>query len=139
MRFGKKRKAEMFIITMIFLIGFVFAVQQNLLQYSVIDISEPLEENDVYLLWNIRELFNESLLDSADCLDAGTRMQGLKNYMDTQILRGGYALELNYTFMACEANWGTGNNILRIDVKLVSETTETIAAYYFSNFIETPP
>jgi len=133
-----RRKGQMFIITMVFLIGFVFAVQQNLFQYSALEVSEYIEQNDAYLLQNIKGLFSDALqsvtgCETAEecCSTASQKVSSLSNYLTSQILKGGYVLELGYSFLDCEANWETNNNVLKIDIVLISETTETKATYYF--------
>jgi hypothetical protein len=125
----KKQKAQMLIITMIFLIGFIFAVQQNLLQYSQVNAPESMRENDIYLLNNIGNLFEEMLQASESCADTQTKMAELDTYLKTQIFRGGYILELDYS-INCAVDSETIN--LDVDLTLKSEKTETTTSFQLS-------
>jgi len=125
MALRKKHKAQMFIVTMIFLIGFIFSVQQNLFQYSEADVPGSMEQNDIYLLWNIRDLFRDTLEGSADCAEAQTRLSTLENYLNTRIFRGGYVLEVGYQLL-CE-NWESATEApLKLSITLTGEKTETV-------------
>jgi len=137
MAFRKKRKAEMLIITVVFLIGFVFSVQQNLLHYSAVDISDPLENNDLYLMKNVEQMFTELLMNTEseeECINMLlSELINLRSFLNTQIFRGGYVLESDFS-LDCN-NWDSSINApLTITIRIIGENELTDSTFDIFRF-----
>jgi len=91
------RKAQMFIVTMLFLVGLIFTVQQLLFQYSALDLSSPFRQNDIYLLENMKNAVNRTIKSTPDCPDFSQKMDELDSFMRSMGPKEGYALSIDYT------------------------------------------
>ena len=60
-----RRKGQMFIVTIVFLVGLVFVVQQILLQYSYVDMPSSYKETDYYLLKSIEGVATQAVMMSS--------------------------------------------------------------------------
>lgn len=86
----------MFVVTMIFLVGLIFFVQQALFGYTALDLSEPFKTDDYYVNENIREGVNEIIGNSTTCEEANLRIYEFIDFVQRQTVKRGYELELNY-------------------------------------------
>ncbi len=136
MHVNKKRKAQMFIITMIFLIGFVYTIQYNLYQYSLINMIEPFERGGENLLLNIKNLFTETLVQSSTCMEAGNELEILKNKLLLQIFKGGYVIERLEYSLDCDLWDSILYPPLLLTVSMTTEKTETNADFEIFRFAE---
>lgn len=91
------RKGQMFIVTMLFLVGLIFTVQQLLFQYSAIDLSSSFRQNDIYLLENMKDAVNRTIKSTPDCPDFSQKMDELDSFMRSMGPKEGYALSIDYT------------------------------------------
>jgi hypothetical protein len=127
-------KAQMFIITMVFLAGLIVAVQQILIQYSELDISKGFDRSDSHLIDNIKDMFNRTLESSECCPVALGRVKEMDGFINR---RGGgsYFLELGYNGnqavnIRCE-NFNTNDSVLNLSVKVTTAGTETEGTFSF--------
>ena len=65
----KKVKAQMYIVTIIFLVGLIVTVQQSFLQYTNIDVTDAYTGSEYFLLKSIKDVSQETLLRSSDCTE----------------------------------------------------------------------
>ena len=89
-------KAQMFVLTMIFLMGLIFAVQQLLFQYTALDLSAPFRQNPVYLLENTKNIINRTIRSTPECADFGAKMEEFNDFLNTRVPPGGYIISLSY-------------------------------------------
>jgi hypothetical protein len=123
------RKAQMFVITMIFLIGLIFSVNGLLFQYTSLDLSTPFRENPVYLLGNIKSMINKTIKTTANCSDFSASMDELKGFLDKSIPRGGFSLSVSYR-LDC-TNWeSTANPPLNLTIQIVGKNVDVSSTIY---------
>ena len=131
-------KAQMFIVTMVFLAGLIFTVQQLLFQYSFLDLSEPLRDMDANLLGSIRDMFSDCLAASPDCQSAAQAAQEIHTFLLAQTFRG-LDLEFKYwqdgkwastPYLNC-TNWGTPDPVLQLKLTVTSPTSYREVEYEF--------
>ena len=116
-------KAQMFIITMVFLVGLVFAVQSILSQYAFLDVAKVFETNDLTLLLSTKKSFQATLQSSPTCQHAGTSLQELENFLEKKVV-GGSTIDITYT-LDCSL-WGSSPLNLTIHLKSIeTDTLET--------------
>ena len=94
----------MFVLTMIFLIGLIFAVQQILFQYTALDLSAPFRQNPVYLLQNTKTLINASIRSTPECADFGAKMKEFNDFLNTRAPQRGYIISMSYR-LNCSNYW----------------------------------
>lgn len=125
------RKAQMFVITMIFLLGLIFTVQRLLFQYTALDLSAPFRENTVYLLENTRDAINRTIKTTPDCADFSAKMQELNDFLDRSIPRGGYSLSLSYKVNCTYwINSPPNNAPLNLTIQIVGKNADTTSRVY---------
>jgi hypothetical protein len=94
------KKGQMFIVSVIFLIGMVFVVQQALFSYSEIDMSSPFEIRDGEVFGNMADVVNKTITGSYSCNGTkdsfNERMEKLKASFLEEYGRE-YAVEILYT------------------------------------------
>lgn len=95
-------KAQMFIITMVFLVGLVFAVQTSLSQYSFIDLADSFKDNQGELYTSVITSFESTLL-SPDCPAARVHKNELEQFMEGRVI-GGTTIDVDATLDCAE--WG---------------------------------
>ncbi len=125
------RKAQMFIVTMVFLTGVIFTVQQLLFQYSELDLSMPLQKTDFYIIQNTRNLLQQSLIASS-CAEAEENLQETLSFLAEQPLRG---FTMSFLFngelypnINC-SNWDTSRPVLELQMDVVGPGTDTVVVY----------
>ncbi|MFQ5647977.1 MAG: hypothetical protein ACE5FW_01960 [Candidatus Aenigmatarchaeota archaeon] len=135
---GKNRKGQMFVVTMVFLTGLIFAVQQLLFQYSLVDLSEPMQRTDLYLLESAGSIFNITM-EGLDCADSGSVARTLQDLveLDTWLARQtfrGYSLELEYNGLDTpnlDCN-GETDAVLVLDIRIIGPGSETERIYIYT-------
>jgi len=121
-------KAQMFIITMVFLVGLVFTVQQILLQYVFLDLPAQFQRDDFYLMQNIRDAFNQTLQVS-NCASAPANLGELADFMKQQI-GSKYVIDLENTLSTLNCtSFGTNNPSLILKIHLIGPDTDTRNAF----------
>lgn len=89
-------KGQMFILTIIFLIGLIYTVQQGLTSYSLLDFTEPFEENDFYTLSNVREMFERTVATTETCAEAEENLNELVNFFGAKLIFGGFIIDIGF-------------------------------------------
>ncbi len=130
---NRRMRAQMFIVTMVFLVGLIFTVHQSLFQYSFTDLSQSAQKNDFYLFKNTINAFNRTLQLSDSCNNAANNLQSLADFLNQQIFRGGYSLDIEDTLGTLDCNnVGTPNATLRLTIHLIGSDTDTKGVFYLS-------
>jgi hypothetical protein len=62
-----RKKGQLFLVAVVFLIGMLFVVQQALFQYSAIDMTKPFEARDAELFGNIVGMVNATINNTYYC------------------------------------------------------------------------
>ena len=75
----RKRKGQLFVVTMIFLVSLLFSVQSLLFNYSETDLSIPPQNSDTYIMKNMESIFQTALDSSAYCNEARENVIILKD------------------------------------------------------------
>lgn len=124
-------KAQMFIVTIVFLVGLIFTVQQSLFQYSFLDLPAQSERNDYYIFSNVKDIINQTIRTAETCLEAEQNVEETAAFLDKQILKGGYVLEIIWSFEC--ANWDTQDPVLNLTIHLKGADTDTTGTFYLYN------
>ncbi len=133
-----KRKAEMFMVTLIFLIGLIFTVQQSLREYSALDLSEPFQPNDYYLSNNMKDVFAVLMKSAPDCYTAERNIEEAVAYFNRQLLRKGHIMNIKYN-LTCD-NWpnlepAEAPLILTINVQMEKRESTAVLFVYHNTII----
>ncbi|MBN2330463.1 MAG: hypothetical protein JXC85_01485 [Candidatus Aenigmarchaeota archaeon] len=98
------KKAQMFVATAVFLTGLLFVVQQALVIYSVIDMTTPFLEKDSYMVMNIIDAVNYSIITQKDtgdpiqdCSDFENTLKELLSSLRDDFSRKGYLMISQYS------------------------------------------
>jgi len=127
-----KKKAQMFIVTTLFMIGLIFTVQQLIFQYTALDLSVPFKENSIYLLRNTKEVINTTIRSTPDCTVFTANIKELKDFLDRRIPYGGYSLSLDYKLNCTKwANSYPQASPMNVTLQIVGKTSETASRVYF--------
>lgn len=121
----------MFVVTMLFLIGLIFFVQQLILQYNALDLSAPLRQNEFYLLDNTKDVINLTLKSTPDCPTFRHKMEEYKDFLNTRAAKVDYDLSLSY-LLDC-AKWGNpqgSNPPLNLTIRVLGKGSETTSIVY---------
>lgn len=100
---GKHSKGQMFIVTIVFLVGVVFVVQQILLQYSYLDMPSTYRAGDFHLLKSAETIATRAVTVASTCLEAEKNLEESLLFLGDQAA-GGYSLDVDYS-VNC-SNWG---------------------------------
>jgi hypothetical protein len=122
------RKAQMFIVTMIFLVSLIFAVQQNLSAYSFLDLSKTFEKDDIYIFNSIMNSFNESLAVD-DCSEAENNLEELDSFIERMVITN-MIVDVSYT-LDC-SKWSStppAEAPLQLSIHLKGIATETEGSF----------
>ena len=98
------KKGQMFVITMIFLITMVFAVQSYLFTYAKLDLSTPLQARDTYTIKNIESAFQTALDSSTECEIARRNIIDLEGVLDRSI-KGGQEVQITGSLDCPGGGW----------------------------------
>ncbi|HDD72466.1 MAG TPA: hypothetical protein ENG00_00065 [Candidatus Aenigmarchaeota archaeon] len=90
------KKAQMFIITMVFLVGLLSAVQTYLRTYSAVDISEIMKNNDIYLFENMKEVVNFTVTSTSSCSELKSNLEELEFFLERYKLFG-YTMNIDFS------------------------------------------
>ena len=89
-------KAQMFVVTMIFLAGLIFFVQQALFGYTALDLTEPFEADEFYTNENIRDIVDEIIEGSATSEEANEKILEFTDFVKGEVVKRGYELKGDY-------------------------------------------
>ena len=117
----RSRKAQMFIVTMVFMAAMVFSIQGLLLSYARTDLAVLHRSSDSYLIENLETIFQHALDSSDDCLEARTNVIELKGMIGSQIMSS-YDLKITGD-VSCP--WPATGPALTMDITVTRENGET--------------
>ena len=129
-------KGQMFILTMVFLVGLVFVVQQgfvNWFSYSM-DFFADTQKNDYYLFDNVRQMIDQSIIGSSTCSETSDNMDELNSFLQSRILRG-YFVEIDTSFDCI--NWYNSPPAaapLRAGIHITGENIDTYGDFLFYKY-----
>ncbi|MCD6496637.1 MAG: hypothetical protein J7K54_05180 [Candidatus Aenigmarchaeota archaeon] len=125
------RKAQMFIVTAVFLSAMLFTVQQIFLAYSLLDMSRPYNTEEVYIAKNIMDAVNDTIKQAPDCWEFQKNLDELIVKLRDDVSADGYFLELDYTIDCTRWSATSGKAPLSLSVRL-SQTydSEGIVDFY---------
>ncbi|NOX71321.1 MAG: hypothetical protein GXO64_01325 [Candidatus Micrarchaeota archaeon] len=116
-------KGQMFVITMVFLMGMLAVIQQSLLMYGTFDLSAPARSGRYILMENIKDVLDETVATSDAC---GTKNDLENNFYEVvefvreSSVKEGYVVNLDHSRVYCSAI-GTDNPVLVISpIRIVS-------------------
>lgn len=89
-------KGQMFIITIVFLIGMIFAVQGNLSGYNFLDLADSFKRNDLSILLGVRGSFEEAL-KTGGCQETSNNLQELESFLESRVIQG-FSIEIDHSF-----------------------------------------
>ena len=89
-------KGQMFIISMVFLVGLMVAVQTNLGQYNYVNLADTFREHPGPLLSTLSEDLQSALTFSSDCGEARKRLQQIESDWEGQHI-GSINIDLAWT------------------------------------------
>ncbi len=121
-------KGQMFIVTMIFLLGLVFMVQQLLLGYSSLDMPSNFRGNDYYLVNNVKGILEQSLSSSVTCAEAEEKIDEVVVFLSRHVT-GGYSVDISFNStpkVEC-ANWNNeppNPAPVNAEIRILSEKSE---------------
>jgi hypothetical protein len=129
-----KKKGQLFLVAIVFLVGMIFIVQQALFQYSEVDITEPFMAMDVRIFNNILSGLNQTIRETYYCNETKdsfeNRLEDLKTSFQEEYGRT-YSIEMLYA-LNC-SNWGKTppNNPLTITIAVSGQGRDTRGTYTF--------
>jgi hypothetical protein len=99
------RKAQMFVVTAVFLVTMLFTVQQAFIAYTKIDTSAPFKTKQVYVLKSIIDSVNDTITTppALTCQDFEKNIDELLAILRDDISKEGYLLDTGY-LLDC-GNW----------------------------------
>jgi len=97
------RKAQMFVVTLIFMAEMIFIVQQSLFQYSSIPVTGSFGDFPKEALESTRIAANRTVKAAGGCAEATENMAQLESFLGNRTLPA-YSLDLSYS-INCN-NWG---------------------------------
>jgi hypothetical protein len=126
-----KRKGQMFVVTVVFLIAMVFAVQSLLFTYSEIDISQPPRARDAYVTQNIESIFRSALDSSDSCQEVRKHIIDLNNFVSSSVM-GGQEVKVTGNVNCTSGDGWPPPPELTISVFVKKEDGETWATFELS-------
>lgn len=117
------RKGQMFIMTMVFLVGLIFSVQALLLGKGSIDVSAPPYKYDPYIVRNMESIFQSALDSSGDCYTANDNVQDLIHAISGSI-KSGRQITVSGKIDCSGGVWPASPK-LRLEIIINSEGSET--------------
>ncbi len=115
------RKAQMFVVTAVFLATMLFTVQEMFITYAAIDTASPFKTKELFIMRGIIESVNETLRTSATCDDLRDNLEVLMVKIRDDVSSEGFLLQTG-NVMDCD-NWGSPSSgpVLSMNIRL-SET-----------------
>lgn len=130
------KKAQMFILTMVFLVGLVFVIQQgfvNWFSYSM-EFFTDVQKNDYYLLNNVKAMTEKTIENSQSCDEARESLNELKSFLQSHVFSG-YFLEFRYRLNCAYWNNVPPNpNPLNVTIHITGENIDTSGNFFLYRF-----
>ncbi|RLI96698.1 MAG: hypothetical protein DRO99_04020 [Candidatus Aenigmatarchaeota archaeon] len=115
-------KGQMFIVTIVFLVGLIFSVQQILFQYSYLDVPASYQKYDYYLTMDVREMIIDTITASPSCEEARHRIDDVLLFMNKQATRG-YSVKIDARFN-CSRWYNKPGEQAPVNVSIIITGTE---------------
>ena len=96
----------MFVLTMIFLMGVVFVVQQVLFTYSAVDTSSGTGSDDYYIMKSVRDAAEQTVIGASDCGNASRNLNEFEGFFRSHVMGGGFVVSADH-----ELECGNWNNL----------------------------
>ena len=90
-------KGQMFVLTMIFLMGMVFVVQQVLFTYSSVDLVAGLN--------SLRDTAEQTVITTSDCADVGKNLNEFEGFFRSHVMESEFVVSADH-----ELNCGNWDN-----------------------------
>jgi len=123
-------KGQMFILTIVFLVGLIFTVQSLLLSYNYIDLSQASQTSDANILRTVSSAIQDTVEKTESCNDVRDNLDELSNEIGTGMLAI-YDIRISYVIDCGDWNNPSGNPHVEADIKILGEKTETNATLPF--------
>jgi hypothetical protein len=94
----------MFVVTMVFLVGLIFTVQQLLFQYASVNPREGFLVNEYGVMKGAVDAVNATIMGSPDCSSFRSNLDNLKSFLGSRGAVTGYSIEIGYN-LSCDY-WG---------------------------------
>ncbi|MFH1294782.1 MAG: hypothetical protein ABIH90_02460, partial [Candidatus Aenigmatarchaeota archaeon] len=135
-------KGQMFIITMVFLMGLVVFVSQLLLSYSIVDVSDIPDRTGVFVVEEYNRMINDTIQSSRNCTDANNSIKEMNSFLG-RLVTEGYHSQILYDKQLvpdvdCQKfNDLTGTEkLFDVDMEVITGSTEVRGVYgFYRNFI----
>jgi len=128
-----KKKGQLFLVAIVFLVGMIFIVQQALFQYSEIDITEPFRTMDVQIFNNILSALNQTIRETYYCNETKDSFQNRLDDLKTSFQEEyglTYSIEMLYA-LNC-SNWNSqSSSPLTITIAVSGQGRDTRGTYSF--------
>lgn len=101
------KKGQFFVVSIVFMVGMIFAVQQVLFNYSRVDMSSPFEIRDAEVFDSVVGVVNRTVKESFYCNDTKDGFQGRLDKLKASLLEEfgrEYSIEILYN-LDC-SKWG---------------------------------
>jgi hypothetical protein len=96
------RKAQMFVVTAVFLTSMLFVVQQIFITYASIDTSAPFKTKQVYVMKNIIDSVNDTIKSADDglagCQEFQKNLEELLSLLRDDVSSEGFIFEASPKF-----------------------------------------
>ena len=119
----------MFVLTIVFLVGLIYVVQQSLVGYSQLDFSEPFENNEYYIIRDVKEMFEVTLTSAETCSEADENLNELMNFIGRKIVFGGFTLDIEYDLYCSRWSVVTGQEPLNLTIRAIGKQSESVVNY----------
>jgi hypothetical protein len=94
------RKAQMFVVTAVFLSSTLFFLQQALVTYASIDSTKAFRAKEVYVLKNVHDSISDSIISADDgiagCQNFQKNLDELISLLKDDMSSDGFILEADY-------------------------------------------
>lgn len=127
-----RKKGQLFIVAIVFLIGMIFTVQQALFQYSSIDMAKPFQARDSELFDNIIGMVNGTISETHYCNETkdsfALRIEKIKSSFLEEHGRE-YSIEIAYKLDCARWLAASPPAPLSLDVSITSQGRNTRGAF----------
>jgi hypothetical protein len=124
-------RGQMFILTMVFLVGLIFSVQTLLLSYSYVDLSRVTQDSDANVMRVLVAAIQDTVEETESCSDVSGNLKELNVAIGTGMLAT-HDIEISYN-ISC-GRWQNQYPALppvETDMRITGERTETEARFSF--------
>ena len=124
-------KGQMFILTMVFLVGLIFSVQSLLLSYNYIDLSQAPQTTDANVLRAVSAAIKDTVMRTESCSDVSGNLDEFSMGISTGMLAI-YDIRISYNIYCDRWNNPYPNPPpIEADINITGEMTETSAILSF--------